>query len=577
MAFERSLTGTPASPGVACGSVWRSDRVPPGTSGQVPVALRGAERERAVAALARAAEAMLAVAAGLPAEEAEIVDTGALMAQDPLLIAGVEDTVIHGGLSAPEAILEATGRHADAIAALPDETLAARADDVRSLGRRAARLATGEGASRPPGEEAILIAHELGPADVAELAPWLAGIALAGGSPTGHAAIVARSLGLPMVTGLPEAVLGIPDGEQVVVDGAGGDMIVAPRADRSAQAVNDMRARHRAAQRAHEMRDQPALTRDGTRVTVRANVASAAELAAGLRAGAEGIGLLRTELAFLDATDWPTEREHLDALEPILVGLGRLPAIVRVLDFGADKAPPFLRHVPERGLELLLSHPEAFVLQLRAILLAAQHHDIRILLPMVDSGRQVEATRALIQQIVDEREYERVPPVGAMIETPTAANAADEIAAGCQFLSIGTNDLTATTLGANRFATNTACAHHPLVLRAVAASVAAAHRADIRIEVCGEAASDALMVPLLVGLGLDELSVGAARVGQVREWIRQLRDAETRGLARSALTMDTADEVEWAARPVAAELLREPGDSGGEGGDRDGGVLALGA
>jgi phosphoenolpyruvate-protein kinase (PTS system EI component) len=314
-----------------------------------------------------------------------------------------------------------------------------------------------------------------------------------------------------------------------------------------------MSARLAAVRRSHEMRSEPAVTTDGTRVAVLVNVASREELDAGVRAGAEGIGLLRTELSFLDAPDWPGEQQHTEMLEPILERLETGRAVVRVLDFGADKAPRFLRDVPERGVSLLLAQPEAFTAQLRAILLASQRHDIRVLLPMVQSAAHVLHTRALLEAAARPLGIERIPPLGSMIETPEAARAADAIARSSDFLSIGTNDLTASTLGADRFAANTACAHHPFVLRSIARSVAAAHDAGIPIEVCGEAASDPIMLPLLIGLGIDELSVGAARVGAVRQWIRELNAAEVAGVARSALTMDTAEEVAWAVRPLASE------------------------
>jgi phosphoenolpyruvate-protein kinase (PTS system EI component) len=301
------------------------------------------------------------------------------------------------------------------------------------------------------------------------------------------------------------------------------------------------------------LRERPAITADGRRITVFANVASPEELELGLDAGAEGIGLLRTELAFLDAVGWPSEQQHADALAPILAGLEGRPAVVRVLDFGADKAPPFLAGIARRGIELLLDHPEALIVQLRAIALASSNHDIRILLPMIDGPEQVAAVRGLLEQVCERLRLDRVPPLGSMVETPAAAQHAPAIAAHSDFLSIGTNDLTASTLGADRFAANAVRAHHPLVLRAIAASVRAAHQAEIPIEVCGEAASDPIMLPLLVGLGIDELSVGAARVGTVRESIRQLDGVEIAGLARSALMMDRADEVEWAVRPLALE------------------------
>ncbi len=559
---ERMLPGTPASPGIALGAAWpRVDEIQ--VAEFVPPERRDAERDTAVAALAAAAETLRAVAAGLPSEEAEIVEAGVLMAGDPALARAVQEAILSEGLAAADAIVRATGEHADAIAGIGDETLAARADDVRSLGRRAARLTTPKAADGPPGSELILIARDLGPADVAELAPALAGVALVGGGATAHAAIVARSLGIPMVTGLDELMLEIAAGARVVLDGSDGSLIVEPSVKRAQAAAGDMSSRRVAAHRAHELRDQPAMTTDGTRIAVLANVASPEELDLGLRGGAEGIGLLRTELAFLDADDWPTEQEHTAALEPILARLENQSAVVRVLDFGADKTPPFLREVPQRGLELLLSHADAFIRQLRAILLSAQRRDVRILLPMVDTPEQLTESRALIEHVARSLGIERIPPLGSMIETPAAARNATAIANSSEFLSIGTNDLTAATLGADRFAANTARAHHPQVLRSIAGSVAAAHKAGIPIEVCGEAGSDPIMLPLLVGFGVDELSVGAARVGEIRNWIRQLSAAETAGLARSALTMDTAEEVESAARPTTAKLQKDRPDNPG--------------
>jgi phosphoenolpyruvate-protein kinase (PTS system EI component) len=555
---ERPLAGTPASPGVALGTAWRSAEEPAKGS-TVPPERRGQEREAALAALAAAARALTAVAERLDPEQAEIVATGVLIGQDPALIAAVQEAVLADGRGAAEAIVRATDEYAAAIAAIGDPMLAARADDVRSLGRRAARLATGRDVAAPPGSDLILIAHDLGPADVAELAPVLAGIALLGGGPTAHAAIVARSLGIPMVTGLGPRLLETTEGAPLVIDGSIGKLIREPSAERVELATMEMGARRIAAVRAHELRDQPAVTTDGTRIMVLANVSSPEELQLGRGAGAEGIGLLRTELAFLDAGTWPTEQQHTEALAPILAGLRGRPAVVRVLDFGADKSPPFLRGTAERGLALLLANPDALTAQLRAILHCAQRHDVRILLPMVDTPEQVDEVTTLIERVAAQRGIERTPPLGAMIETPAAAEQAAAIAARAAFLSIGTNDLTAATLGADRFNANDARAYDPRVLRSIARSVEAAHVAGIPIEVCGEAASDPIMVPLLVGLGVDELSVGAARVGHVRGWIRGLSRTEAAGLARSALTMDSAEEVEWAARPLAAQIQSDGG------------------
>jgi phosphoenolpyruvate-protein kinase (PTS system EI component) len=546
--LRETMEGDPASPGAAVGPAWQqAEEVEIGEL--VPVHDRERERAVAHAALAGAASALSRLAGGLPPDEAAIIEAGMLMAGDPALLSAVDDGILTSGLPAAQAILRAAGQLADAIAGIGDELLAARADDVRSLGRRAAMLITprSAGARRDavatPERGRILIAHDVGPADVAELAPTLAGIALVGGGATAHAAIVARSLGIPLVTGLPREILDVADGIRVALDGSTGSVIVEPSAARARAAEADMGSRRLAAELARSARDQPAVTSDGRRIKVLANVSSSAEADVGFGAGAEGIGLLRTELAFLDATEWPSEQEHRAALEPILAGLQGRPAVVRVLDFGADKTPPFLHGVRHRGLELLLANAGAFEQQLRAILLCARGRDVRILLPMVCAPEEVVASGALIRLAADALGIEELPPIGSMIETPRAARNAALIAEHSSFLSIGTNDLTAATLGADRFAANSARAYDPRVLRSIAHTVAAAHEAGIALEVCGEAASETVMLPLLVGLGVDEVSVGAARVGEVRGWIRGLSAERAEALARTALTLDSPDEV----------------------------------
>jgi phosphoenolpyruvate-protein kinase (PTS system EI component) len=253
---------------------------------------------------------------------------------------------------------------------------------------------------------------------------------------------------------------------------------------------------------------------------------------------------------------------------------------VRVLDFGADKSPPFLHDTRRRGLELLLSNGGHLVSQLRAILLCSRGRDVRVLLPMVDTVDQLIAARELLEHTARALRIDRRPPLGAMIETPAAAAHANALASEADFLSIGTNDLTAATVGADRFASSTASAHDPRVLRLIERSVSAAHEAGITIEVCGEAASDPLMVPLLVGLDVDELSVGAARVGAVRRWIRNLRYDGARRLALAALELQTAQEVTDAAGPLAVELQSDStqfGNGGRKTVQRSSPIRALGA
>jgi phosphoenolpyruvate-protein phosphotransferase len=576
----RELRGVPAAPGIAVGVVRRLAVV--GPSGDVVASeLRAGERERALAALERAARDLEALAEKLAAEgrpdDAEIVATGALMALDPSLTHAVGQLVVADGRTAGDAILEGCRAQADALAALPDPMLAGRADDVRSLGRRAAmHVVADTDDPHVNGRDEILVAEDLGPADVAELGEGVRGLALAGGGATAHAAIVARGLGIPLVAGLGPGVLALEGGELLIVDGTAGVVTASPSRERAdaARAAVERAERRRA--RARSQRELPAETADGHRIAVLANVAGVAELELALEAGAEGIGLLRTELGFLDASGWPSEDDHVRQLAPILDALGDLPATVRVLDFGGDKTPPFLTGDPRRGIELLLGEREALYAQLRAIVRAGANAQLRVLAPMVQSPVELAATAETLTDAAHAVGLP-VPALGPMVETPEAACAANLLARDAAFMSIGTNDLAASVLGVDRFGSGRSMAHHPRVLGAIAATVNAAHRAGIKVEVCGETASDPVGVPLLVGLGVDELSVGASRVGTVRAWVRELNRGDVAELAMRALSCSSPDDVRDLAAPVAQRLVSvEGGDAVAQGVERERRVVAAG-
>jgi phosphoenolpyruvate-protein kinase (PTS system EI component) len=373
-------------------------------------------------------------------------------------------------------------------------------------------------------------------------------------------------------------LLEVEPGNALVVDGGGGDVVLDASSARLGLAEEAARARAHARVMERAESGLPAVTADGRRVRVLVNAATTAEVAAGLAAGAEGAGLIRTELAFLDAAAWPSRADHLRMLKPLLASLHGSPATVRVLDFGGDKVPLFLKDEPRRGMELLLAHPGALRAQLAAMGEAtgagvptrpdaagvpappdaagvpappdADHGggpapaELRVLLPLVRGPGDVRLTRALLDSLGLKLS------LGAMVELPEAAEAAHEIAAECDFLSVGTNDLTHATLGTDRFAHGETPTHDPRVLRHIAAAASAASEARIPLEICGEAASDPLTMPLLIGLGADELSVGAARVGTVRSWIRALDHREAVELAHRALDAGDASSVEALARPL---------------------------
>ena len=517
---ERALQGVSAAPGITFGRAVVLDRANSRASGPVREADREVEAERARGALRLAATDLEGIAADLRragrGDEADIVETGVLMAMDPELAARVETLTLETGREAADALREAAEEMALELSLLPDPTLALRADDVRSVGRRAA--AHLQGAARRI-SEGVLIAVSLGPADVAELAPTVRGIALSGGGVTAHAAIVARSLGLPMVVGAGAGLLEIEEGEEVVVDGDRGLVVRKPEPERAALARDDAHRRRTARETAIARRLEPAETQDGRRIRVLANASTVAELEEASRQGAEGIGLMRTELLFLEAPRWPSREEQVKVLRPVLARMFGQTATVRLFDFGGDKTPPFLRGISARGIEVLLNAPAEMRTHLAAVVEAGSGADLRLLVPMVTKPDDVRAVRAMLDTVL---EGHGMPKVGAMIETPEAAEGAVDIAKLCDFLSIGTNDLTQLVLGLDRERSRKAPVMDPRVLSLIARTVRAGRRAQIPVDVCGEAASDASSLPVMVGLGVDELSVAAARVGQVRQWIRDL-------------------------------------------------------
>jgi phosphoenolpyruvate-protein kinase (PTS system EI component) len=573
---ERDLRGLSAAGGVAVGrALLLHDEVPAAAgAGGEEEQRRAAKALGDVAAeLGRSAERLRAAGR---VDEAEIFETNRLMAEDPALTQEVQ--ALAGETAAAAAVLQATERHAALLASLPDELLAARAADIRGLGRRAARLLAGEPTQLAPLRPAIVIARDLGPADMAELdlvGGRIRGFALAEGGATSHAAIMARSLGLPLVVGLGDEILTAADGELVALDADEGSAVLSPGEERLDRALRVVHEQRRSRRRLASSRSLPAVTRDGRKVLLLCNASTAAEVNAGLAAGAEGVGLLRTELAFLETSDWPTDAQHGDVLEPALALLSGRIATVRTLDFGADKTPPFLAGITERGLALSLAHPDEFEAQLRAILKTGGSTALRVLLPLVRDAEELRRARELLDRALEAVRWSGPrPALGAMIETPEAASRADEIAAAADFLSIGTNDLVQYTLGLDRelpLATVQAAAD-PEVLGHIAAVVKAAHAHDLTVEVCGEAAGEAPLVVLLVGLGVDELSVAPARLDEVRTIIRRISAAKATQAAGWAVAAGSARQ----ALAFASEVLSvdEPGHDRGELLDGLGGVVA---
>jgi phosphoenolpyruvate-protein kinase (PTS system EI component) len=394
---------------------------------------------------------------------------------------------------------------------------------------------SGNSAAPPPEGSFILVRREVDPADLIRLAEaGLAGAVSVGGGASSHAAIIARGLGLPMLAGADPRVLAAAAGHPAILDAANGTLAVDPPEPELAAA----RARSRAAvPEVAAGSGGPIETADGERVTVLCNVASAAETRLGLSGGAAGVGLLRTEIPFTGAVGWPSEAHHLAQLRPILSQLAGRTAVVRLLDFSGDKTPPMLRHGGPTGLAALLDAPEALGAQLRAILRAGGGARLAVLVPMVTSLHEVRRCRAALARAAAETGT-NPPELGIMVEVAATAAAAGMFAPEVDFFSIGTNDLTSEVLGVDRAdpGSRPALAAAPRVLTLIDTVI----RAGARTSVCGDAAADPAVLPLLIGLGVRTLSVAAARVPQVARQIAQTDAAQAADRA-AALLLTRAD------------------------------------
>ncbi|MEC9346897.1 MAG: phosphoenolpyruvate--protein phosphotransferase [Pseudomonadota bacterium] len=497
-----------------------------------------------------------------------MLDAHAQMLSGSRLVRGVLQRITVDNLNAEGAVQREIEDVARQFLAMSDPYFAARADDVRDVGRRLILNLAGRKpvrfATAPVG--AIVLAHEITPADTAAMDPRrIAAFSAEIGGSDSHTAIMARSLGLPAVLGVPELVREVQPGETVIVDGHAGEIIIRPDEATLARyrkvRAADMR-RRRALDR---LRDLPSETRDGVAIGLQANVEMLAEAEQARDAGAGGIGLLRSEFLFLAADDWPDEETQYQALSRIVDAMQGRPTTIRTLDIGFDKLPRGLAGdftagdnpaLGLRAIRLGLQRPKLLETQLAAILRAGAHGPVRILIPMVTTVSEIEAVRAALTRVA--RRLKRrglpvpdpLPPLGAMIEVPGAALAADSLARASDFISIGTNDLTMYTLALDRTNEQVASLYdplHPGVLRLMQFSVAAAHRAGIPVNVCGEIAGDPRYAPLLVGLGIRDLSMAVGSLPRVKQYIRRLDSSEA---AR------TADEIMAQADPArAAELL----------------------
>jgi phosphoenolpyruvate-protein phosphotransferase (PTS system enzyme I) len=565
---ERVLRGFAVSAGIAVGPAHVVETgSTPVPEYAIPAPVIEEERARFAEAVGKARRQIRKLkgkAQGLPESAAEdvgfLLDAHLAMVTDSRLIRGVDRRIADDKINAEAAVQAEIATIAQSFQAMDDPYLAARVTDVREVGTRLIRnlLKHPYRAFSALPEGTVILAEELTPADTALLDPRkIAGFAAVLGGAQGHTAIMARSLNLPAVLGVAGLLHGVQTGAMVIVDGIGGQVIVNPTPD-TLEVYAGRRAtieRERTALR--RLAKLPAISRDGVPITLLANLELPREVAGAVDNGAQGVGLLRTEFMFMNRDDLPDEEEQYRTLRDVVVGMAGRPVTARTLDVGGEKLAVALEgRYPDpanpalglRAIRLSLREPKLLETQLAAMVRAAAHGPLRILLPMICTASEVQQVRQMLTTVI--RRLRRrgvdvpaeVPSLGIMIEVPGAALAADALARVSDFFAIGTNDLTQYTLAIDRADEQVASLYdplHPAVLRLIQFTCEAAFRARIPVSVCGEIAGDPRHTALLLGLGVRELSMSPSRLPRVKQRLREM-DVQA-AEQRARVIMDQSD------------------------------------
>ena len=574
------LVGIAASPGIAIGRCWSVDR----RRVRTPKRRLGPDEvDQELARLRTALEVSdLQLAEvkekverkdGSPgtAEHTAIIDMHRMMLKDEMLVLEAQRLVREERLNAEWAVKRAVRKIKSAFHEQADEYFKERRADVDYVGERIIKNLLGQApdVDEVPPEGAIIVAHDLSPADTALLLHErkVAAFVTDAGAKTSHTAIVARALEVPAVVGVGKITNLVDRGDWIVVDGSRGVVVINPTPGERSD-YEDARARYRAAEEELlRTRDLPARTQDDVTVRVAGNIEFAEEVPSLLSHGGEAVGLYRTEFLFLGRNDLPSEEEHFQNYKRILEALAPRPVTIRTFDLGGDKLPSGIRIPAEnpalglRAIRYCLRQPDMFRSQLRALLRAAPHGNLKIMFPMISGVAELRAARRALEEARAELEREGVAvrrdiPVGIMIELPSAAMIADRLARECDFFSIGTNDLIQYTIGIDRQNKDVAYLYKPLhlaVLRMLDIICTAARSAGIPVSMCGEMAGEPVNALVLVGLGVSELSMNGPSIPLVKRVIRAAKASDGRSLVARLLALTTADDIE---REVKAEMSR---------------------
>ena len=502
------------------------------------------------------------VTSQLGMKEAGIFDAHLLVLDDPVLLGEISRLIREEQVGAEFACHTVAQKYIEAFSLVEDEFLRERVADIRDVTSRLLNHLLGrrdEVDVRTLTEPCLIVAHDLSPSTTAQLNKEIVlGFATDIGGKTSHTAIMARSLGIPAVVGLHTASQVLQAGDYVLLDGYSGVLILNPTDQTLFDYGQLVRRKATLDETFREVHDLPAVTLDGRRVTLSANIEHPQDTAAVAASGAEGVGLFRTEYLFIERTSLPTEEEQYEAYRAVAAACQPQPVIIRTLDLGGDKFLSHLQVAPEmnpflgwRAIRFCLEQKDIFRTQLRAILRASVAGNVRMMYPMISGLDELHRANTFLEQCRQELHNEGVPcndamEIGAMIETPSAALTADALAKRLAFFSIGSNDLIQYTLAADR--TNERVAHlyeptHPAIVRLIRMTVEAAHQHGIWVGVCGEVSSDPALVPLLLSLGVDELSVAPSLLPRIKFLIRRLKSSELETLGTFALSAESGAEI----------------------------------
>ena len=569
------LRGIPVSQGVSRSRVVVLDRtrIDPAKWGILESELAG-EEERLQSSLAETRRQILSVQERLReamgAEEAQIFDAHLLVLEDPMLLQERARFIREDLVSAEYAFHQASEKYAEALGKVDDSYLSERAADIRDVTQRVLSNLMGQplcSVLADLTEPCIVVAHDLTPSDTATMDPAMVlGFVTEVGTRTSHTAILARSLRIPAVLGLGEAIGELNTGQSVLLDGFNGFVVIDP-AEQTLFEYGQLVDRQTSIEESLEViHDDAAETKDGHRIILSANIERAADVEGVLQCGATGVGLFRTEFLFINRSDLPDEEEQFAAYRQVAESLAPDPVIIRTLDLGGDKLLSHVNVAAEmnpfhgwRAIRLCLEETDLFRTQLRAILRASAFGDLKIMYPMISGVEELDAANVLLDECRGQLRAEGVAfaealEIGVMIETPSAAMIADSLAKRVQFFSIGTNDLIQYALAVDRL--NEKIAHlyeptHPGILRLIKATVDAGKAHGIWTGVCGEMAGDLAAVPLLLGLGVGELSVTPSMVPRVKMLIRSIEMSQARKLAEFALGSESPKQILSRAEALA--------------------------